>query len=286
MAGTERAAVLLTGASGRVGRMVVHHWPRGRVAVTAQYRRDVAAGALVWDPAEGPRALLEHQARVGAAFRAMVMLAGVVPGVGRDLSRNRAIAEATLEAAARAGIARVLLASSSAVYGPGEDLGEDAPCAPVNDYGAAKLEVEATGRAWRDRGLEVCALRIGNVAGADALLLNVARGEKAITLDIFADGGGPLRSYIGPRSMAEALEALVLHEGPLPAVLNLAAPFPVTMAALARAAGAAIRPRPAPATAHQRITLDCARLAALHRFRPADSDSVEMVRQWQEARAA
>ncbi|MBE0452683.1 NAD-dependent epimerase/dehydratase family protein [Roseovarius autotrophicus] len=277
-----RARVLLTGASGRVGRMVLRHWPGGRAAVVAQHRAAAPEGALLWDPLKGPRALLDHQAQSGASFRALVMLAGVVPGEGRDLAQNRMLAEAMLEAADRAGITRVLLASSSAVYGPGEHLAEEAPCAPANAYGAAKLDMEAAGRAWRDRGLEVCALRIGNVAGADALLLNVGRGEGAITLDVFADGEGPLRSYIGPRTMAEAIDTLCGHDGLLPPVLNLAAPQPVSMASLALAAGAAIQPRPAPEAAHQRITLDCTRLARLHGFAPEDGDPAEMVRQWLE----
>jgi nucleoside-diphosphate-sugar epimerase len=229
---------------------------------------------------EGPRALIDHQAQSGQTFGALVMLAGVVPGEGHDLSHNRMLAEATLAAATRAGITRVLLASSSAVYGPGEHITEDAACAPANAYGVAKLEMEAVGRAWRDRGFEVCALRIGNVAGADALLLNVARGAGEITLDVFGDGAGPLRSYIGARTMAQVLATLCLHEGRLPPALNIAAPDPVTMAALAQAAGASIRPRPAPPTAHQRITLDCTRLAALHAFAPEDVTPGEMVRQW------
>ena len=275
-----RAPVLLTGASGRVGRMVLRHWPAAAVPVVPQYRRTPPTGALLWDPMEGARALVEYQARRGQKFGTLVMLAGVVPGEGRDLSQNRILAEATLAAAHLAGIPRVLLASSSAVYGPGEHITEDTACAPDNAYGAAKLEMEAVGHAWRDRGLEVCALRIGNVAGADALLLNVARGAGEITLDVFADGAGPLRSYIGARTMAQVLATLCLHEGALPLALNIAAPGPVTMAALAQAARASIRPRTAPPTAHQRITLDCTRLAALHAFAPEDSTPSEMVRQW------
>lgn len=282
-----RDHILLTGASGRVGRMVLRHWPKARLKVTAQYRT-VRPGALCWDPRDGPRALVDHIARAGTVFRAVVMLAGVTPGPGKDLALNRAIAEATLDAAARAGITRVLLASSSAVYGVGEAMHEDAPCAPVNAYGAAKLDMEAACVAWRARGIETCALRIGNVAGADALLLNVARNgpDRPVTLDIFADGGGPLRSYIGPGTLAEVLETLCLLDGPPPPVLNVAAPQPVPMATLAKAAGAGFRARPAPASAHQRITLDCRRLAALHGFRPADSDPAEMVRQWHEAEQA
>lgn len=280
-----RGPVLLVGASGRVGRMVLRHWPVARVAVVPQYRQDAPRGALLWVPFEGPGALLEHQANAAVPVRALVMLAGVTPGPGRDVRENRAIADATLAAAQAAGIGRVLVASSSAVYGAGEAFDEDAPCAPVNAYGAAKLEMEAACDAWRDRGLDVCALRIGNVAGADALLQNVADGGAEVALDMFGDGSGPVRSYIGPRSLAEVLATLSLHEGSLPARLNIAAPVPVTMAALARAAGARIRPCPAPPGAYQRITLDCGRLAALRAFAAEESDPAEMVCQWRAAAA-
>lgn len=293
MADTTHRQILLTGASGRVGRMVLRHWQAwdaARAEITPQYRDAARPGALFWDPKDGPRALLEHMDRSGTGFDALVMLAGVTPGPGRDVAANPVIAGNTLAAAHGAGIKRVLVASSSAVYGAGggSPLGEDAPCAPVNAYGAAKLEMEAVCDRWRERGIETCALRIGNVAGADALLLNVGHERPAspVTLDIFDDGAGPIRSYVGPRSMAEALETLCLLPDPLPSQLNFAAPRPVTMAALATAAGAPIRPRPAPEGAHQRITLDCRRLVARHDFAPSESEPMEMVRQWRAAIAA
>ena len=281
-----RSHVLLTGASGRVGRMVRSHWPARApdIALTPQYRRDAPPGALDWDPLDGPGAVLAS----GARFDTVIALAGVTPAPGRDLSGNREIAEATLDAAWQAGVRRVLLASSSAVYGPGDGypLGEDAPCAPANAYGRAKCEMEAACAPWRARGLEVCCLRIGNVAGADALLHNVARSgpEEAVVIDRFDDGGGPVRSYIGPDTLAAVLATLCRAPGPLPRVLNVAAPAPVAMTALAEAAGAPYTMRPAPPGAHQRITLDCARLAALHDFAPEDRMVAEMVRQWQATR--
>jgi nucleoside-diphosphate-sugar epimerase len=284
---TEQAqnSILLTGASGRVGRMLCHHWPdvNPGLALAPQYRRAAPAGALLWNPLDGPGALLDHVAGMGRPA-AIVALAGVTPGPGRDLSLNAALAVATLAAAERSGVTRVLLASSSAVYGAGDGTPatEDTPCAPVNAYGAAKCEMEAACTAWRARGLDICCLRIGNVAGADALLLNVARAGPggAVVIDRFADGGGPVRSYIGAATLAAVLATLCRHPGPLPPVLNIAAPKPVAMTALARAAGADYEMRPAPPGAHQRITLDCRRLAALHRFDAGDSAAAAMVRQW------
>jgi len=285
MADAAGHSILLTGASGRVGRMLCACWTDAvpGLALVPQYRGTGPPGAVQWDPLEGPGPLLAHVAEAGRPL-AIVALAGVTPGPGRDLRLNRTLADATLDAAVRAGVRRVLLASSSAVYGAGDGtpFAEEAARVPVNAYGAAKQEMEAACAPWRARGLDICALRIGNVSGADALLVNVARAGTggAVVIDRFADGGGPLRSYIGPVTLAAVLATLARHPGPLPEALNIAAPEPVTMAALARAAGARVETRPAPPGAHQCITLDCRRLAALHRFAASDSTAEEMVRQW------
>lgn len=285
--------VLLVGASGRVGRMVLHHWSRtpDALRLVPQYRGIPAPPGLNWDPLQSSDSLMRASDSVGG-FGAMIVLAGVTPGSGRPLSLNSDLAEACLRAAGRAGIGRVLMASSSAVYGAGSGVAlcERAPCAPVNAYGAAKLAMERACTPWREVGLEVCALRIGNVAGADALMCNIAGAEAGteasavVGIDIFADGTGPQRSYIGPRSLARVLYSLCRHPAPLPPVLNVAAPSPVRMSALAEAAGHPWRPRPAPPKALHRITLDCRALAALHAFAPEESRPDEMVRQWQAVR--
>lgn len=284
MPASDPARLVLVGATGRVGRMVAAHWrraPPAGLAVLAQDRAGARPAALAWAPLDGPGPLVAEVAR-GGPVAALVVLAGVVPGPGADLSLNAALAVACCRAAQAAGVGRVLIASSSAVYGAGAGLAEGAALAPLNPYGAAKVAMEAACAPFRAAGLEVCALRIGNVAGADALLMNVARGGP-VAIDRFADGGGPVRSYIGPGTLAAVLTGLARHPGPLPPALNIAAPQPVAMADLATAAGAAWHWVVAPATAVQRITLECAALAALHPFAPSDSDPAAMVAQWREA---
>lgn len=279
--------VLLVGASGRVGQMVAHHWRHGagHMPLVAQVRgAGGVPGDLIWDPLAGPEPLAQAASAAGG-FRAMVVLAGVTPGPGKDLEMNRTLAEACLDAALQAGVSRVLLASSSAVYGAGEGLAETAPCAPVNEYGAAKLRMEQACAPWRERGLDMCLLRIGNVAGADALLLNVAKAapDQAIKIDTFQDGRGPVRSYIGARSLAQVLQTLCAHPAAVSDVLNIGAPDPISMDALADAAGHPWRSRAANGLTPQSITMDCSRLESLHRFDRLDSDPQTMVRQWKES---
>lgn len=280
MTGPKR--ILLVGATGRVGRMVWHHMkaaPSPDVTVIAQHRDPDRRDGLRWDLATpSDNALMGHE------FDAVISLAGVTPGRGADLSHNTMLAEQVLEAAERAGIARVLIASSSAVYGAGDGTPfvEGDALSPVNAYGAAKVAMERA--CIRTTISQVCCLRIGNVAGADALLLNVARAAPGMPVDVhsFADGRGPARSYIGAKTLADALRALAVTDAPLPPALNFAAPGIVHMEDLAHAAGHPVRLAPAPDGARQHITLDCSHLARLYRFASDAADPAAMVAQWKE----
>lgn len=285
--------VLLVGGTGRVGRMVRHHWPNGAGLLVSRRRDALRDDEFLWQPLQGSTALLRQLDRRGVQPKALVMLAGVTPAPGVDavaLQGNTALAVACLTAARDAGIGRVLLASSSAVYGvdaQGNPFDEGARPAPVSDYGVAKLAMEAAAEPFRQAGLQVCALRIGNVAGADALLHPLSRAMTDPTqpriplrIDTFADGQGPLRSYIGAETMGRVLAELATRTPDLPAVLNLAAPCPVRMTALAEAAGWPFDPVSAPKSAHQTITLMCRHLAALCQMKEKDSDPAAMVAQW------
>jgi nucleoside-diphosphate-sugar epimerase len=72
-----------------------------------------------------------------------------------------------LEAARRAGVRRVVLASSAAVYGAAAPpLDESAPTVPLSPYGAHKLMAEHYGRLYSElHGVEVVSLRYFNVFG-------------------------------------------------------------------------------------------------------------------------
>jgi len=279
--------ILVTGASGRVGRLLVAAWAQSGARVALQRR---GAGALTatlpelrWSPLEGDAPLRDWVQSYGTP-RAMLVLAGATPGTGRDLGLNRPLADACLSAANAAGIGRVLVASSSAVYGGGraQPWREGDALTPTTPYGRAKAATEDACNPWRARGLEVCCLRIGNVAGADALLLNA--DKPPLIIDQFADGSGPVRSYIGPVSMARVMLALARLPGPLPHTLNVAAPAPVAMADLANAAGLDWRWRPAPPTAVAHFTLDCRALSGLVPLSDTEGTAATIAAQWKACR--
>ena len=276
MADCETGRVLVVGGTGRVGGLLARAW-----ALTGH-------GGLVWQrrggDGAGPRfdPLAEPAAFAAAAEGAQMILnlAGRVGGTARDDADHAALALAALEAARTAGVAQVLLASSAAVYGPADCAAEDAPLAPVTPYGRAKAQMEDAAGRWaavHRGGPGVTCLRIANVAGADALL-GAAPGPGPQMLDVFPDGTGPRRSYLGPLALAGILSRLAGHVragGILPEVLNVALDGAVAMAALLDADGRAWAPRPAPRAAVPLVRLDVTRLCAVTGpLPPADAGSI------------
>jgi len=178
----------------------------------------------------------------------------------------------------------LFLCSSAAIYGdrPGPHAEDDAAI-PVTPYGRGKLWME---QAAIDSGARVTCLRIGNVAGADALL-GPHRPDSAarITLDVFPDGSTPRRSYIGPLTLAQVLAdlmGLAVAKTRLPPTLNLAAPGDVSMADLLAAAGLDWSGQAAPPTALPRLTLDTKRLLRLVDLPPDAGTAPRLVREWQD----
>jgi nucleoside-diphosphate-sugar epimerase len=75
-----------------------------------------------------------------------------------------------MDTALRSGLRRLVWASSVMVYGPREaypdrPIAEDAEPMPRTHYGATKLALEWTGRAYRAKGLETVGLRFTTVFG-------------------------------------------------------------------------------------------------------------------------
>ncbi|PCJ07296.1 MAG: NAD-dependent epimerase [Rhodobacteraceae bacterium] len=265
---------LVLGATGRIGRLLQLSWdqPAGAARLLWQGRASVgleqATHQVILDPLENPAGLT--QAAMG---RQILCLAGGIPGRG-DLGDNWRLAEAALRAAPPGG--RVILCSSAAVYGNQSGLlDETTPLRPANDYGKAKLEMEQRAAALAaDLGIQLCVLRIGNIAGLDAILGGWRPGFQ---LDQFVDGSTPARSYIGVSTLAQALRG-VLALPQLPAVVNLAQPGLVQMGALLDAAGLSWIARPAPEAAIARVALDTGVLQGLLQL--PEAEVAQMVQQW------
>ncbi|MEX0303997.1 MAG: NAD-dependent epimerase/dehydratase family protein [Leisingera sp.] len=270
-----KPAAMVLGATGRIGRLLQLCPPDG-LALRLQARRqqELPGAWRIFDPLQAPDALTRAADGVGA----ILCLAGPVPGRGAgEMKDHVRLGEAAVRAGASAG-ARVLLASSAAVYGAQSGLlAEDTPLQPANPYGQAKVEMEARAAALgAELGVPVCALRIGNIAGFDAILGGWRPG---FCLDRFPDGCSPRRSYIGAGSLARVLGAL-LALPVLPPALNIAQPGTVGMAALLQAAGRTFTQSPAPETAIPEVALDTQRLQALLPFALTAADPAQMATEW------
>ncbi|MBD3787386.1 MAG: NAD-dependent epimerase/dehydratase family protein [Sphingomonadales bacterium] len=253
--------LLVVGGTGRLGRLLRGAWDLrdpGLVPVwQSRHAETPARGVwLTFDPLSDPEAF----AAAARAADAVLMLAGVIAGSAAELARNTDLAQAAVRAAAGR---PVLLASSAAVYGaglppdPARGWAEGDPCTPAAPYGVAKLAMEAA--CAGAPGLTV--LRIGNVAGADALL-GQAAPEGGRRLDTFPDGRAARRSYIGPQALARAIAGLArLAAGgiALPSTLNLALPGVVGMEDLLAADAQGWVPVPAPDAAIPEVRLDVTR---------------------------
>lgn len=159
---------------------------------------------------------------------------------------------ALLEALRAAGVRRLVLSSTAAVYGlPGvSPIPEDAPLAPINPYGETKRTLEGAIRWYGSAyGLRSICLRYFNVAGASErngewhdpethlipLILAAAEGGPPITVygtDYPTPDGTCIRDYIHVEDLADAhlaaLEATSPEDartgpadGSMPRALNL-----------------------------------------------------------------
>jgi len=276
--------VLVLGATGQIGRILQICWP-GRVNALWQTRQgcpgpDECAQWVRFDPLSDSVGLQQ----AAADCDVILCLSGVThkrcqADPQADMDDNTRLALAAIRAAAARPVpARVLLASSAAVYGnqPGL-LSEAAPLHPVNAYGAAKAEMEARGAALgAELGVQVCSLRIGNIAGVDAILGGWRPGFR---LDRFADGRSPRRSYTGVATLARVLGELPGMPN-LPGALNIAEPGLVEMGELLDAAGLAWQPQEAPETAIPEVELDVTSLQRLCPWLPGRSEAARLVEEW------
>ncbi len=273
--------LVVLGAGGKVGRLLHRFWsitPSENVRITYQHHQpNGPQGAVIWQYGDDPGVLDSSEN--------LLVLWGVTPGSHRPLGQNRTLALQALELARKMGARRVFIASSAAVYagaGPGP-LAEDRPLAPVAPYGRAKLEMEQAvlRQAARADDIAVSCLRLANVVGADSLFAAMARGGE-VTLDRFASGLGPRRSYLTAGDLARVVLALSALPGEqLPPVLNVAGSRALAMADLARAAGRKVSWRPAPPEALEQVELDTTRLARLVGPLAESSDPQQAIRAWQ-----
>ena len=271
--------LLVLGATGRLGRLIRAVWPQDTPALWQSRKpQDGYLACDIMKDAEG----LAHMMQ-GAS--AVICLAGVTSSrarkAGASLRDNSLLAQATVQAAARSGVPRVILASSAAVYGRAPSpLHEGIVGTALSPYGQAKYEMEQAASALGDaQSVDVCNLRIGNVAGADAIL---GEWQPGFALDTYVDGNTPRRSYIGPESLAKVIVALSRAKVTT-RYLNVASPDVTAMGDLLDAAGLNWTPRAATAQSIDCVMLDTAKLEGYLRLSGDTSSAPTLVAEWRRA---
>ena len=267
--------LVVTGAAGRVGLALRQAWhlAGGPAADVLWLGRNKGQGVdLAWDIGKNPPPVLPK----GALW---LHLAGQTRGDAAALAENRRSARAMGLAASDAAARHVFVMSSVAVYRPGPDLLSEADAPdPATPYGTTKLAAEQAATqvlAGSSCGLTI--LRLGNLAGADALLRPRPPGEITTLDPVPCQPRGPQRSYIGPVALATILRQLIDHleaGAGLPPILNIAQPPDVAMADLLDARKLNWRFGPANPKVVPRVAIDTTLLASLTPLPPVTPASL------------
>ncbi len=273
------ARLVVAGATGRIGGILGQVWgtkrPVGLGPVfTGRRAEGPVEAAMVACRMTDP----EGFARVLEGADLVLDLAGPTRAPGAEAHDDH---WKLFDALAAVAPCPIVTMSSSAVYDGGADRAETESVSPQSAYGRAKAEVETRVRARPG----TTALRLGNVAGADALLGGRVPGRR-IELHRFPDGRTPVRSYLGPVTLARVLADLcrLSLAGRLPPVLNLCGPAPVEMAALLDAAGLDWEPVSAPPGALAELTLSPTYLRTYVDLPDTAGRAEEIVAEWRDLR--
>lgn len=164
-------------------------------------------------------------------------------GFAHHLDGNVGLTQRLLEAALEAPVARVVVASSSSVYGEtaGGLASEDAPLAPTSPYGVSKAAVELLVRTYAERGVPVVALRYFTVYGRgqrpDMALHRII--DAALGGDPFPQRGSgrQQRDFTHVDDAAAATEAAIFAPLAPGTICNVGGGRPVRLASLISAVG-------------------------------------------------
>jgi UDP-glucose 4-epimerase len=178
----------------------------------------------------------------------LAALPSVPRSVKRPLESHRATAQGTLavlSAAERAGVRRVVVASSSSVYGDTATLPkhERLPPLPLSPYAAAKLASERYAASWAERGtIETVSLRFFNVYGprqdpdspyAAVIPIFIRRLREGTPMPVHGDGG-QTRDFTFVADVVRGLMLAGTAAGASGRVYNLAGGSPVSVVEMGR----------------------------------------------------
>jgi UDP-glucose 4-epimerase len=260
--GSRRARILVTGGAGFIGSHLVERLLADGHAVRvlddfSTGRRDNLGFARPMDEVEVTAGDIRDLAAVRAAMRdidgvfheaALVSVPRSVECPELSSAINAHGTARVFDAARRAGVQRVVFASSAAVYGDADavPVSERAPARPASPYGLDKLYTEQLGALYHALyGLETVPLRYFNVFGprqdpssvySGVISVFVARLLAGEPLTIYGDGTQS-RDFVYVADVVEANMRAMFGAYPGPAPLNVACGERVTINDLAALLG-------------------------------------------------
>jgi UDP-glucose 4-epimerase len=250
LVGSASAELLLQEGASEV--TILDSFYQGSRDAIAHLARDARLKVVEGDVLRLPHLLAAVRGMDGVLHLAAVMSLTMDRDPGLGLGVNIQGTQNVIEACCTAGVARLVLASSTAAYGYGPgivgDLKEDTPFHSAGAppaailYGASKIVAEQLCRdAYRKRGLNYVALRYATVYGerqhyraANALYIvethdRVRRGERP---QVIGDGS-EVKHFVHVGDVARANLA-ALASGATDTVLNISGPAPITTLELVR----------------------------------------------------
>jgi nucleoside-diphosphate-sugar epimerase len=235
------AVVLVTGAAGVIGRIVVPHLAVSGLRVVAADRSPFASPeaetVLVGDTRD-PAFVEESLHPFGRPVDAVVHLAAIAaPGQlpeDETLAQNVRGAYLVLDGAGRAGVRCAVAASSVAAYGyawadrdlspPYVPIDEDQSSVVIDSYGLSKTVTEQVGAfATRRWGMPTTLLRFPFVGDGDRLASRLAQVRQDV-----AGNRRELWAWLDTRDAAQAVRAVLISGLTGHHVFNIAAPDTVT----------------------------------------------------------
>jgi UDP-glucose 4-epimerase len=253
---------LLADSSARV--VVLDNLSRGRLSNLARWQGDTRLEVVQGDVRDAATVdELIRGADVVYHLAAQSRVMGAVQDLSYTFSTNVVGTFNVLSSAARAGIRRVVFASSREVYGEPINLPviEDSPLLAINSYGASKAAGEAYCRAFRrEFGLQTAVLRLANVYGPRdvgrvvPLWIGLASSGRELTVY----GGKQVIDFVWVGQTVEALIRAAALDAPVPPI-NVGSGTGTRIIDLARRIARL-------AEAHGRLNLQPARSVEVTRF--------------------
>lgn len=226
--------VLVTGASGFIGGRLMTDLTGSGVEAVGFDKRE-SPGVVQGDCCDPPKLA---QAMMGMDAVLHFAALSEARATRDQLARDNVLATSTVYAAAKAlNVPKVVLASSSTVYGDGPMPAKEGQTeSPISEYGKSKLECERIARSYAAGGPASVIVRMANIVGGGGHgvvqdLITKARRDPLV-VEVLGDGS-QRKSYLHVSDCTRAIVAAMRSTSEPEAIYNVASPDTTTVKEIA-----------------------------------------------------